>query len=196
MRNPLYQELRSDLSQVRSNAAGLSARISENDGLLKAELQRGRRVADSEADLAELTRDYEVNRDIYQDLLRRRENARVSMNLDAEKRGLTFRVQEPAALPLQPSGLRLLHFAAAGLVLGVLIPIGLLGAYVYYDPRARTAAMLSNQQALPVLVSIPDVRTIADRRAETWRWAMGGAAVIAVFAVYVFVAAQRGTFGS
>lgn len=196
MRNPLYQELRSDLAQVRSDAAGLTARISENDELLKGELQRGRRVADSEADLAELTRDYEVNRDIYQDLLRRRENARVSMNLDAEKRGLTFRVQEPAALPLQPSGLRLLHFAAVGLVLGVLIPIGLLGAYVYYDPRARSAAMLSSQQALPVLVSIPDVRTIADRRREAWRWAMGGAAVLAVAAVYFFVAVQRGTFGS
>ena len=30
--------------------------------------------------------DYEVNRDLYQDLLKRRENARVSMNLDAEQR--------------------------------------------------------------------------------------------------------------
>ena len=48
------------------------------------ELDRSRRIAASESALAELTRDYEVNRDIYQDLLKRRENARVSMNLDAE----------------------------------------------------------------------------------------------------------------
>lgn len=196
MRNPLYQELRSDLAQVRSNAAGLTARISGNEELLKAELQRGRRVADSEADLAELTRDYEVNRDIYQDLLRRRENARVSMNLDAEKRGLTFRVQEPAALPLQPSGLRLLHFAAAGLVFGLLIPVGLLVAYVHYDPRVRTASMLANQQSLPVLVSIPDVRTQAERRAESWRWVMGGVSVLVVGLIYVLVAAQRGSFSA
>ena len=41
----------------------------------------------TESALAELTRDYEVNRDIYQDMLRRRENARVSMELDRERRG-------------------------------------------------------------------------------------------------------------
>ena len=193
MRNPLYQELRSDLAQTRSDAAGLAARMSESEALLQQELARGRRVADSEADLAELTRDYEVNRDIYQDLLRRRENARVSMNLDAEKRGLTFRVQEPAALPLQPSGLRLMHFAIAGLVLGVLLPLGLLAAYIFYDPRVRTTAALASQQPLPVLVSIPDVRTIADRRAEGLRWMLGGGAVLIVVVIYALVAVQRGS---
>ena len=194
MRNPLYQELRSDLARARSDAAGLAARITVNEALLKQELERGRRVADSEADLAELTRDYEVNRDIYQDLLRRRENARVSMNLDAEKRGLTFRVQEPAALPLQPSGLRLMHFALAGLVLGVFAPLGLLGLYLFYDPRPRSAAALANQQPLPVLVSIPEFRTVADRRRDTLRWAMGGGVVVACLAIYLAVAIQKGSF--
>ena len=52
--------------------------------MLNSELDRSRRIAASESALAELTRDYEVNRDIYQDLLKRRENARVSMNLDEE----------------------------------------------------------------------------------------------------------------
>ena len=193
MRNPLYQELRSDLAQVRSNMAGLAARITENEALLKAELERGRRVADSEAQLAELTRDYEVNRDLYQDLLRRRENARVSMNLDAEKRGLTFRVQEPAALPLQPSGLRLMHFAVAGLVLGLLAPLGLLVLYLFYDPRVRTASALAQQQPLPVLVSIPELRTLADRRREHLRLLLAGLVVAAVFGTYLVVAIQRGS---
>ena len=194
MRNPLYQELRSDLAQVRSDAAGLAARISENEALLQQELDRGRRVADSEADLAELTRDYEVNRDIYQDLLRRRENARVSMNLDAERRGLTFRVQEPAALPLQPSGLRLLHFGIAGLVLGVVMPLVLLGAFLFYDPRVRQAAALAGQQSLPVLVSIPEFRTLADRRGEIVGWLKAGGVVILVVAVYAYIGLQRGSF--
>lgn len=194
MRNPLYQELRSDLASLRGESAGLAARISGNEALLKAELARGRRVADAEADLAELTRDYEVHRDIYQDLLRRRENARVSMNLDAENRGLTFRVQEPAALPLRPSGMRLLHFAFAGLLLGVLLPVGLLGAYLFYDPRVRSSVALTSQQALPVLVSIPDFRTLADRRTENLRWMMGAGAVLMVFVVYLGMAIHKGSF--
>ena len=92
--NPLYGELRSKLSAVRSRSAAVASRIATAEGLLAQELLRNSRIAASESSLAELTRDYEVNRDLYQDLLKRRENARVSMNLDSEQRGLSFRIQE------------------------------------------------------------------------------------------------------
>src|SRR5262249_46213972 len=66
--NPLYQELRSKLAEVRRNAAATGSRMSASETLLQRELDRSRRIADSENVLSELTRDYEVNRDIYQDL--------------------------------------------------------------------------------------------------------------------------------
>ncbi|UXI66343.1 XrtA system polysaccharide chain length determinant [Tahibacter amnicola] len=194
--NPLYQQLRADLAKVGGDMAALRARITENEALLEAELDRGRRVADSETALVELTRDHDVNRDIYQDLLRRRENARVSMNLDAEKRGLTFRVQEPAAMPLQPSGLRLLHFALGGIALGALLPLALLIAVLKFDPRARTAAVLAGAAGLPVLVSIPEQQTLRERRAEWLRIGAACVVVLAVVAVYGVVALSRGSFGS
>ncbi|MCK7593993.1 XrtA system polysaccharide chain length determinant [Pseudomarimonas salicorniae] len=190
--SPLYLQLRSSLAKVRSDMAALRARISENDLLLNEALERGRRVADSEAELAELTRDYEVNRDLYQDLLKRRENARLSMSLDAEQRGLSFRVQEPAALPLQPAGLRLLHFAAAGLLLGVAAPIGLLLALLQFDPRARSGKTLASASGLPLLVAVPEYRTRADRRRELFGQ-LGALLVIGlVMAVYAIVALTRG----
>lgn len=190
--NPLYQQLRSDLARVRGDMAALRARISENDHLMQAELDRGRRVADSEASLAELTRDYEVNRDIYQDLLRRRENARVSMSLDAEQRGLTFRIQESAALPLQPTGLRLMHFAAAGLGLGVAVPLGLLLALLQIDPRARSAQVLAQTLPVPVLVSIPEMRTRADSRRVVVKLGLALLVVAAVLLLYAWAAISRG----
>src|SRR3546814_6719110 len=101
------------------------------------EIERSGRIAASESSLAELTRDYEVNRDLYQDLLKRRENARVSMNLDAERRGLSFRIQEPATVPLRPSGLRLLHVAGAGLVFAVVAPLALLFGLIKQIGRAH-----------------------------------------------------------
>ena len=39
-------------------------------------------------DLAEVTRDYQVNNTLYQDLLRKREQALVSMNINKERQGL------------------------------------------------------------------------------------------------------------
>src|SRR5690606_37829446 len=83
--NPLYGELRSKLSEARSRSAAVASRVATGEALLQQELDRSKRIAASESSLAELTRDYEVNRDLYQDLLKRRENARVSMNLDAEQ---------------------------------------------------------------------------------------------------------------
>ena len=46
-------------------------RLSAGEALLGQELARSRGIASSESRVAELTRDYEVNRDLYQDLLRR-----------------------------------------------------------------------------------------------------------------------------
>ena len=162
--NPLYQELRSKLNEARRNGSATSSRLSVTEGMLQSELERSKRIANSENELSELTRDYEVNRDIYQDLLKRRENARVSMDLDAKQQGLTFRIQEPAVMPLRPSGVRLMHIAIAGLALAVLLPLGLLFGYARFDPRARSAAQIERMAGLPVLATIPTYPTPADRR--------------------------------
>ena len=170
--NPLYQQLKQELSQTKINVEMLSARISEAKRELANELERGKRVHGGEATLSELTRDYQVNRDIYQDLLRRRENARVSMNLDTEKQGLTIKIQEPATLPRQPSGLRFLHFIIGGLVLGVLLPLGFLYAVLHLDPRIRFGAAIADKHKLPLLTVVPHLwsptETQIVRREVAW----------------------------
>ena len=190
--SPLFQQLQSTLARTRSDIAGLRARIAESERLLEEALERGRRIADSEADLAELTRDYEVNRDLHQDLLRRRENARVSMSLDAERRGLTFRVQEPAALPLRASGIRLMHFMAAGLLLGLAIPVTGLIALLRLDPRARNGQQLALAAGLPLLVTVPEYQTRPDRKRNAIRLAFAAIAAAVVVLAYGVVALQRG----
>ena len=131
--------------------------------MLAQELELGKRVHGGEAALSELTRDYQVNRDIYQDLLRRRENARVSMNLDIEAQGLAIKIQEPVQIPRQTSGLRLFHFIIGGLLLGVVLPPGLIFASTNLDPRIRVGAVISEKSKLPLLAVVPHLWT----RSET-----------------------------
>ncbi|MBS0514172.1 MAG: hypothetical protein JSS16_01670 [Proteobacteria bacterium] len=185
--NPLYLELRSKMAEVRFDAGAAASRMNASQALLNGELERSRRIADSENDLAELTRDYEVNRDTYQDLLKRRENARVSMNLDADHQGLTFAIQEPAIKPVQPVGLRFVHFSLAGLVLGIGLPALLLFALARLDTRVRSGEQLERLTGLPVLVTIPVCTTIRERR----RARLGTLALVlivfGVFATYVLV---------
>ena len=94
--------------------------------MLRNEYERAKRIHGGEATLIKLTRDYDVNQGIYQDLLKRLENARVSRNLDMEQQGLSFKIQEPAKVPLLPTGVRFIHFAIAGIVLGIAVPFGIM----------------------------------------------------------------------
>jgi polysaccharide chain length determinant protein (PEP-CTERM system associated) len=180
--NPLYAQLRSDVSR---------ARIAEYKRQLNEELDRGRRVNVGEVTLAEVTRDYEVNRDIYRDLLKRREAARVSMNLDRDQQGMSFRIQEPASVPIQPTGLRFLHFAIGGLVLGLLVPLGLVVAKFQLDPRIRLPAILSEQLKLPLVAVLPHFSTPSEtatvQREMQWLFLV----LLANGAVFVTVSALR-----
>ncbi|MFP4181638.1 XrtA system polysaccharide chain length determinant [Thiohalospira sp.] len=166
--NPLYQELRSDLSEIRTHIDTLETRLAESEKQLEREIARGQQIHESEAVLSELNRDYDVNQEIYQDLLRRRENARVSMNMDQQGQGLSFRIEEPPRLPREPEGVRLIHVAGAGLVAGVGLPLGLVVLLVRFDPRVRAAGALSRSLPVPVTVTVPHLATPGDRRQRRW----------------------------
>jgi polysaccharide chain length determinant protein (PEP-CTERM system associated) len=167
--NPLYQQLKSQLSAMRSDIAASTARMGASQSMLQSEIERSNRIAGSENATAELTRDYDVNRNVYQDLLKRREIARVSMEMDAEHQGLTFLVQNPPVMPLTPVGLRFLHFGIAGIFLALAIPVGLLFGLVRYDPRVRSTEQLERLTGVTVLAMVPFYPTPMDRRRERVR---------------------------
>lgn len=182
--NPHYQALRSRLGEAQQALAATRGRMSSAQTMLNEELERSDRIAVSESALEELTRDYDVHREIYQDLMRRRENARMSMTLDEQQRGLTLHIQDPAMLPLRPSGLRLMHFAAAGLLLGLAVPLGLLFTMVRFDPRVRSARQLERLTGLSVLASVPAYPGPSDRRRRRRRELVAAILVAAVLVAY------------
>lgn len=183
--NPMYQQLRRELSATEIQIDTLNARLAEARRQLQSELERGRRVHTGEATLAELTRDYQVNRDIYQDLLRRRENARVSMNLDKERQGLSFRLQEPPVLPLEPRGLRFAYFLVLGMVLGVGFPIGVHALRLNFDPHLRTAHMLVRQYPQLFVASVPHYWT--SERLQATRLELSRAMTVVALALVTVV---------
>jgi capsular polysaccharide biosynthesis protein len=140
------------------------------------------RIQANKAQYAELTRDMEVNQQIYNDLLKRREKARVSMHLDLEGQGLNYRIHETAQYPLEPSGPKFQAFASAGIVLGLLAPFGLAAGVLQIDPRVRARKQLEDGIGLPVLAEIPQVRTPYEKRRDRWLTIM-----VSVFAVLVIV---------
>jgi polysaccharide chain length determinant protein (PEP-CTERM system associated) len=133
--------------------------------------------------LSELSQRYEATHDIYEDLLKRRENARVSMDLDAERRGHTMRIEEAAELPVVASGLRLLHLTLLGLLVALLIPAGSLLAIVRLDPRVRSGEQIERLARVPLLVSIPDAPDADGESPRRREWLAVGM-LAGVFVVY------------
>jgi len=144
-----------------------------------------------DARLAELTRDYQINRDIYQDLLRRRENARVSMNMDSDRQGLTFKIQEPVTLPQSIGGPRFLHFVVGGVLLGVLIPLGLLYARLQLDPRIRVGSAITVAHKLPIVTVIPHLWSPTELRTLRSELVLLTLLVVATIAVSAALSAMR-----
>jgi len=145
--NPLYEELRKQLAEADVTLRSQKRRMQSLMALQEQEFERQQRIAASQAEFSELTRDYDVTRKVYEEMLQRKEAARLSMTLDIEGQGISYRIQEPASFPLKPSGLSFIHFAVLGPILGLLAPFGLLVLYVFLDPHLRSARML--QKMLP-----------------------------------------------
>ncbi|SDW59669.1 XrtA system polysaccharide chain length determinant [Marinobacter mobilis] len=164
--NPLYQELRTSLARARTEIETIDTRISSLQRLMVQQTARMERIQGNKAEYAELTRDMQVNRQIYDDLLKRRERARVSMHLDIEGQGLKFRINEAAQYPTSPSGPKFSMFAMAGLVLGILAPFGSVAGLLQIDPRVRAKEQLDEEIGLPVLIEIPYVRTPFEKRRD------------------------------
>ena len=134
----LQRELRSRLSILQTEK---EAKLGQKDGalsLLSAEGLKYRRINDTEAELAELTRDYNVTRSFYNTMLQRLENARVNVQMNEDQQGITFKIQESASIPTQPDGLSFSQMMIASLLFSMGVPLGLMVVMVEVDPRIRS----------------------------------------------------------
>lgn len=188
--NPVYQEVRSELVTTRADAQTIQTRIRSIERLIQEQAKRMERIQGNKAQYSELTRDMEVNKQIYDDLLKRREKARVSMHLDIEGQGLNYRINETAQYPLSPDGPRFELFAIAGLLIGIAAPFGAAVGWAQVDPRIRVREQIEEVFEFPVLEQLPEVRTPYEKRKDR-----KVTAVIIVFSLIV-VAVYLGFAGA
>ncbi|MCR9188548.1 MAG: Wzz/FepE/Etk N-terminal domain-containing protein [Alteromonadaceae bacterium] len=186
--NPVYQEVRSELVKTNTDVETVETRIRSIERLIGEQKRRMERIQENKAQYSELTRDMEVNRDIYNDLLQRREKARVSMHLDIEGQGLSYKINEAAQFPTSPTGPNFSMFAMAGLFIGAVAPFGAVAGLLQIDPRIRSREQLEELLDIPVLEHLPEVRTPFEKRRDRRITVAVVIMAILVTAAYVAVA--------
>lgn len=131
--NPVYQNMRLALTQTEAEMAEVRGQIGEQARQVAELRARANVVPDIEAQLAQLNRDYEVNKAQHAALLQRLESARISGEAGEETDQSRFQIIDPPNVPLVPVsvGHSLLLAAAA---LGS-VAAGVLAALLMYYLR-------------------------------------------------------------
>lgn len=164
--NPLYEELRKQQASIEVDLKAQKQRQASLKRLLEQEYTRAERIASNDAELSELTRDYDVTQRVYEEMLDRKEKARMSMALDIEGQGVTYKIHEPPVYPLETTGLKFIHFAIVGPFLGFLIPFGLVIALIIVDPRLRSSISVAEKfdEDVELIGVVPHSSTALSKR--------------------------------
>jgi polysaccharide chain length determinant protein (PEP-CTERM system associated) len=182
--SPMLQQMNVALSEAEARVASLQARVSEHTARVARLRAQSSQAPEIEAQLAQLNRDYTVNRENYQQLVQRRESAKLSGDLSSATDMLTFRVIDPPTAPLLPSGpnrLRLFSLVFVGALVA-----GLASAFLMSQlrPTFLSQAALREVTGLPILGSISmnwtEQQTVRRKR----RLVALGAAVAVLLAIY------------
>ena len=161
--SPVYQQLRSDLARTSAEADAQQSKMRQLQVLLENEIERSTKTSQVERELSELSRDYEINKKFYEDLLSQQENARLTMTLGAEQQGVLYRIHQPANFPARPNGLRFFHIVLAGIALASVLPFVYLMVFLKLDPRIRTGSAVTDMLQLPLLTVVPHMASPTEK---------------------------------
>ncbi len=164
--NPVYQEMQKSMYTTQVNIRTLATQI----GLQKQQIadlkSQGDRITDVQATLQQLTRNYDVTKKQYEELLERANTAQLSQDATQSGNNLKFRIVNPPVVPLLPEspnrGLLLL------LVFGFAVVIGVGFAYLLHKITPVFSSLKSLQQSgdYPVLGGLSLVVSRARRQKQ------------------------------
>lgn len=121
--SPMLQQLKVALTEADAKVAAIQVRVQEYTARYARLQALSKAVPEAESQLAQLNRDYQVNKDNYEKLIGRREAAKLSGELSSTTEMMTFKIIDPPTMPVAPAGPNrpLLHSAVllAALACGV-----------------------------------------------------------------------------
>jgi hypothetical protein len=161
--NPIYQQLREEIAKTDAEIESIRAR---SDELMRQQtMAQGKLgvIPKEQEEWSKLQRDRAVYQKIYDDLLLKLENARVSEDLGRSDKYETFKIMEPAALPSLPSKPDRVRMILFGIILGIVSGIGAVFGIQYLTPSFQDADAMEAELKLPVFAAISRVVTESDR---------------------------------
>jgi len=103
IQNPVYQQLTLSIAEADANVSSLRARVAEYQRRYAELRNASNMIPQVEQEYTQLMRDYDVYRQNYDALLKRRESVTMSGEVESKTDTVDFRVIDPPFVPSQPA---------------------------------------------------------------------------------------------
>ncbi len=197
--NLVYQELNKLMANSELQVAALKARVAEYTSRYQQAREMLKIAPQLEAEAAQLNRDYEIHKKNYEDLVKRRESAEMSGDLESATGVADFRLIDPPRVSANPVSPNRVILLALAMVVG--IGAGLLVAFAASQlrPVFHSANELRSKFELPLLGMVSLVTNESDHRRERvdrYKFMLSSGGLVGVFVVGLIgmslIAARQG----
>jgi polysaccharide biosynthesis transport protein len=148
-----------------------------------------RNIPQLRAAVDELERDRNSQKTLYEQLVGRLGQSEVSKQMEVQDKAATFRIVDPAVVPVKPVSPNRVNIMLLGMLAGLAGSFGLLLLLDHYDKSIRSLDELKSL-GIPILAIVPPIQTSeqlqANRRRDLRFYALSGAYFSIILAVLSF----------
>jgi succinoglycan biosynthesis transport protein ExoP len=157
--NPIHQKLKEDLGKIETDLAALSAREKHLKMFMESKKEYLRDIPLEKQNLAELERERDNYRKIYNDIVEKVGESEVSKQIELQDKANTFRILDPAILPTKPISPNRIIIILFGFAAGIAAGFATVFLLDYFDHSVKTVDDLKKYFGAPVLAVIPQIVT-------------------------------------
>lgn len=144
-----------------------------------------------EQQLQGVMRNYDLSKQNYTDLLNKKTQSELATKLALQQRDEQFQIIDPASLPLKPSDPKRTKVALGGLAAGLFAGLALAFLLETRDRSFHTEKELRGYFAVPLVVTVPRLRTASEKsrriRRTRLEWAVGCLMFLTVLAAQLYI---------
>lgn len=183
--NPYIQTIKVALNEADTQLAAAQARADE---LAQRKERIGKELNERlsmETERENLTRDYEQIKANYTELIKSRESAKMSKDVDDQAEALKFKIADAPNMPLQPSSPKRKILFSAVLAVGIVFGFGIAFLLYFVRPTIMSTMQLRQLTGLPVLGSVSMKLTpgrVAKNRKEFFSYGFATLGLVLIYA--------------
>ncbi len=181
--NPLHQQLKEELGKNELEMAALNVKEKHLVKSIETKKHNLKNIPGEKKILADLEGDRESLKKTYDQLIQRLGQSEVSTQMEAQDKAATFRIVDPAILPVKPEGPDRLKIIIAGVFASLGLAFGTLLLLDNLDRSVKTVDVLKSL-GYPILSVIPIIKTgedtVIEKKKDRMVYALAGLYCISI----------------